>query len=331
MLKKITLLLSFCVLISISTDAQYLLFRIPGNYTPLSNPTSLNGSSPWDDEVYEIPLGFTFNMGLYSADTVQLFSTGLFFGDSLGGRGPIFFPYSADLIDRGYDLSQFDGGNNSLSQISYEQTGVIGNRILKIQFSNAGFYLDIDDDSVSTDFVNYQMWVHEAGSILEMHMGPNSITQPLISYDGALGTAFLFTPDYDFTFDSLMSNAYFLYGNPNSPLVQVTNSFDSLYRFNFTIPNGSVYTVQPSGLGLEDLETNSNSFKLYPNPADKFFNWEIKQLKPEINLELVNLLGELVKSVQPLGESFQLNIEDLPSGIYFVRYGKEVKKLIVNN
>ncbi len=69
-------------------------------------------------------------------------------------------------------------------------------------------------------------------------------------------------------------------------------------------------------LGIEDLQL-SESFKFYPNPTNNVLNVSAKNNIEQ--LQLVNMLGQTVKTVTPNSTTYQLNIADLSSGIYFIK------------
>ena len=76
---------------------------------------------------------------------------------------------------------------------------------------------------------------------------------------------------------------------------------------------------------LQSVENNSIQFDVYPNPASNYISIQLTdQFSREIQLSLINQLGEkiLEKDFTTTGgqaQSLQLNIESIPSGIYFIR------------
>jgi len=76
--------------------------------------------------------------------------------------------------------------------------------------------------------------------------------------------------------------------------------------------------------------------RVYPNPAVNFVNVDLSQNELTGTLSIVSASGQLVRSVQSSeGEtSIQLDVQDLPKGVYLVRWVQSdeqvvVKKLIV--
>ena len=84
-------------------------------------------------------------------------------------------------------------------------------------------------------------------------------------------------------------------------------------------------------LGLFDLE--DSRIKLYPNPAKNRLYLEANNTFSELNIEVVNVMGEVV--LAPIlrnvstGEIIEFNIEDLSSGIYYLKVSSNQEFLII--
>jgi hypothetical protein len=110
-------------------------------------------------------------------------------------------------------------------------------------------------------------------------------------------------------------------------------------KFSFTAPNngqyitvvvngGSLYDtwVQldnfkfESATGLSERDVSKKPFSVYPNPAiDKI---EIESFQYS-RIEILNLYGELKKTIVADGMKSNIDISDLSSGIYFVKVRSE--------
>lgn len=82
------------------------------------------------------------------------------------------------------------------------------------------------------------------------------------------------------------------------------------------------------GLGIDDLNTNTSNFILYPNPSDNYF---IINSKSDIqNVNVYDIFGKLVKSFKPQA-AYEIN--ELSKGIYLVNIktseGSAIQKLII--
>ena len=133
-------LLFLCFLFAQSIHAQDFPYDFSveqGVYTPLQNAISANNGMVWDDPSIEAPLGFDFQFFGQTASTLYWYGGTAFNVFGLpANTTPLIIAYGSDLIDRGYDVGI------SQSPISYKTEGSPGNRIFKMEWSNAGFYDD---------------------------------------------------------------------------------------------------------------------------------------------------------------------------------------------
>jgi len=97
----------------------------------------------------------------------------------------------------------------------------------------------------------------------------------------------------------------------------ITFVFDTIYS-----PNSlCLYT------SLDEI-TSEIELNIYPNPAETYITIQAKRIT---DIEIINTLGELSifrKINSNFQNEIQLDISSLPSGIYFVRMGNEVRKFI---
>jgi hypothetical protein len=89
-------------------------------------------------------------------------------------------------------------------------------------------------------------------------------------------------------------------------------------------------------VGIGNPESYGSGFSIYPNPGNGLFNIQLSSEKPDvIQMKLSNVLGEIIlcKPVQMSNtKNYQLNLEDLPDGIYFLVIegdGQSVTKKLV--
>ena len=80
-----------------------------------------------------------------------------------------------------------------------------------------------------------------------------------------------------------------------------------------------------SGQGI--TETESGELILYPNPASEMVT--ITGISNEVNILVINAMGKVVRRLDNVGDTVTFSIRDLPKGIYFVRMGNAVRKLVV--
>ena len=70
--------------------------------------------------------------------------------------------------------------------------------------------------------------------------------------------------------------------------------------------------------GVSENYNSNNSISIFPNPASDKLNIQFTSDEKEFaKAKIVNSVGQVVKEVE-LNNNTQINIEDLPSGIYFL-------------
>ena len=145
------------VIFSTSLSAQYYTFDASTDlYENLDKSKSLNDSMTWQNTHYDIPIGFDFS--LYDKTIKKIILNGFGWGGSLTsstkGIYTLLIAYGSDLLDRGYNMISDTITPESKSNISYQLDSINNRKILKIQWENAGFYHELADDSISSDYIN---------------------------------------------------------------------------------------------------------------------------------------------------------------------------------
>ncbi len=305
----------------LNIHAQTYEFNVSnGSYTELTESISLNNGMTWDDLHYTIPIGFDFQ---YFDTTVnQIFLDERFLNAILIFNKteitPLLSPYGASIIDRGYDFN-VGVSSGSLSNVSYKLEGTIGNRIFKIEWKNVGFYFDISDNGTSTDFTNFQLWLYEGSNNIEMHYGPNLITQPELVFEDSPGTMITLFPSYNVVSGTLVRNGYMLGGDPSSPQFQLITDAFFLTELSGIIPNGTIYRFSYTTTGIADSGDKFDGIAVYPNPALDYvnilFNKESRIIE---DLRILDLYGRIVKSID-VPDIF-IDLSDLSTGIYTIQF-----------
>lgn len=327
-MKKITTLCFLLAFSVISAQIEYDLTVLNEAYVNLEDSTPLSNGEVWDDPGYVVPLGFDFQIGSLTVDTVFISD------DGLGGLvatnptidGPevgLFAPILQDIIDRG------DGSSTSLSPVSFRIDGSVGNRILKLEWNNTGFF----DNSDLQDFVNFQLWLYESGNVIEYRYGPSMINSPNESFEGLSGLQIALIPllPNDDVEGNLEQEAYILSGDPLNPdliVLSTSDDFDNAESIAITgaVPEGTVYRFSSEQLSLEDesiIEVN-----VYPNPTTDFF--KIESALASYSVHIYNAAGQQISEVfAPMG---LYDVSNLSKGVYFVKVfsdtGVTTKRLI---
>ena len=281
-------------------------------YNSLAGSTSLNNATVWDNPAFTFPIGFNFK--LYNT----VFNNGYINPNGDGGivtavpnatnTMPTLIPFSTDILDRGF-LS-----GTSLSNISYKLDGSSGNRILKIEWNNVGFFGDLNVNGTSTDFANFQVWLYETTNVVEFRFGPSNITNPSVSFEGDTGPGVALFPLVNFNTGEITSGII-LSGNPSAPIVNNTNvplSLDAIPS------NGITYRFSPTPLSINEFE-KKGSIALYPNPAEDYLYVENKNINVIIeDITILDTTGKVVKRKTFSYEKIETN--DLNSGLYFIEF-----------
>ncbi len=324
-MKKL-IFLCFCLFLSTTYSiAQGYTFSVSQSiYSNLSQSTSVSNGATWDDPSYILPIGFTFNVynhALTEFSTDQGFGALLTAPDVFTSPSSILVAYGSDIIDRGYNFTNGPEPTGALSNISYLTEGPPGNQICKIEWKNVGFYSEFEDDGVSTDFTNFQLWLYESTGNIEIHFGPNSVTDPNLCYDDETGPFIGIYAAYNFNTLNNLSSALELTGPANSPTAQASNE-PYLTFTDGTVSNGKVYHFTRTLVGLEDQLLTENDFSLWPNPTkDEVWVSLSNKTGDQARLVLTNQLGQILETKEiPSSQKNerQFDLSKLDAGLYFV-------------
>ncbi|HVA98654.1 MAG TPA: T9SS type A sorting domain-containing protein [Bacteroidia bacterium] len=120
------------------------------------------------------------------------------------------------------------------------------------------------------------------------------------------------------------------------PLLSITTTN---VQFNFGSPvNSKTVGYRQGTTGIDNLNNSISFINVYPNPANENIqiHYSLKQSE-NVTFELVDVLGRVVK--KPLSETqttgsykFNLDVKNLPNGLYFLKSNTGVsQKIIVNH
>lgn len=88
---------------------------------------------------------------------------------------------------------------------------------------------------------------------------------------------------------------------------------------NDSFPNTTAPPNQQDLVSIDELASAKTlGFQFYPNPTEKWIHIDSKQLVQGA-IELISMEGRLLYSEEINGLSVDLNLEDLPVGMYFIR------------
>lgn len=283
-------------------------------YVPLTNGISLNDTNIWDDESYAIPLGFTFKLGNKTIDTVYLHGMSLLSSDTALEimDGLVFI--DADLEDRGaIDTSQ------SKSPIRYEITGTKGNQICKIEMANAGLHDERDIYNTMDDYINIQLWIYEAGGIVEMHYGPSQITYAADYFLSQTGPIVGYADYFDPNEQSGM--VYLVSGDYDSPILD-SFSFTTMGFTLYSYPDdGTVYTFTPkkkSGLGISKSDLLQN-IQVYPTAVHNNLHVNLDE-HTGAAYRIISATGQITNVYGSMNQRHSIiDVSNLSSGMYILQ------------
>jgi hypothetical protein len=306
-MKKITFL--FVFVFGFSVQAQnYNFIKLNEPYTELVNAISLNEGEIWDDPFYELTLPFNFTVNNVVFNTLNINDSYIVFGDE-NETSHIISPSGIDLIDRG------NGGETSLSPLSYKIDGTTGNRIAKIEFKNCGSYEDFE----LTMSVNFQIWLYENTNIIELRYGENTITSAAIFYNedsGGLITVF----ELDNDTQEPLAGGLYLEGPASNPIIG-----SELTAIDGTPENTTVFRFTP--ITLSNVDFNFNQFVMFPNPANDVLH--IQTQETNINYNIQDLTGKIIQSGNLKSLQNKIDISGLQVGLYFVDLDKHTTQKFI--
>jgi hypothetical protein len=105
--------------------------------------------------------------------------------------------------------------------------------------------------------------------------------------------------------------------NPKLTCIQVDDASWSKANWNYNVDTIASFSESCSGTGINTID-QSKSTQFYPNPTTGIIN-----LSVNANIVLTDLLGKLLLEQK---NTNQLDISALPSGMYFLRVGDNLKQ-----
>ncbi len=120
--------------------------------------------------------------------------------------------------------------------------------------------------------------------------------------------------------DAATMDSVVLDGETNQNYTNEFPDFANRYYWVITDNGGCIqktYYNRPTGVAdVNDIEVG---MKLYPNPASSYVNVEVSEtVKGNIVMDVYNLMGQKIQSVNAVNNKAQIQIADLPAGAYLV-------------
>ncbi|MCI4668102.1 MAG: T9SS type A sorting domain-containing protein [Bacteroidia bacterium] len=301
---------------------SYSFNFVQKSYSPLSSAKDLSNGLAWDHAELAIPVGF--NLRFFDDVTDSLYLGSFMEKKALGlkgnkaSKGPLMVVFGGELMDRamveGSNASQIDG----LSPIMVKTIGQAGNRITIVEFRNVGFKSDIEDDLVSSDFVNFQLMILEKTSNIEFLMGPSEIKDPSKYFDGKTGPSLGLIPEFNFAKDQIETQGVWFGGFSAIPSVEVA---DSLINFRDIPANGTGFQFIRQDFSTSNEEEVRNPISVYPNPASDFIKLDLQSSRPA-TVTLFDIQGRTLKQ-ESLYSSQKMDISNFRAGTYLLKVETE--------
>jgi hypothetical protein len=308
-------LLAISIIISTGVMAQfaYTFSQSTTTYVPVTGGTNAF-NYVWDDDEHLVPIGFNFNYFGKTYTNLVLHSNGLLifdvdinltplsdtirtiavFGDyGMSGQG-------ADLMDRGDNIGE------PQSPVVYNTLGTAPNRVLVIEWQNAGFY----PDNNLTSYVNVQARLYESTHHIDIVVGTNSI-DPNHYQPGSSGPIIGVSAWNVIT--TAMIGGLYLSGSATS-----AQPMPTYVELNSTPPSGTLYSFVPSSTNVDEI--SSSNMHVYPNPvADHLY----LHIPSEADLKMIHITdinGRLHISYAKDSHNGNLKIDvsSLPGGVYVI-------------
>lgn len=327
----VTLALMTAAIFKASAQDYTVTTRLSQTYTPLANPNLVTNS--WDQNLFTAQdFGITYN---WYHKTFKFD----------GNNGLLIFGAGAVAAGNDTDSTDFDmdgffvalKARDNTSALNYQVDGSAPNRIIKLEWKNAGI-----DGGDTADFVNFQIWLYEANGTMEAHYGPSFIKNPKDFNSGNGGTNFTGPPVGMFIGSTKAKDqgkilkSVYLSGNPDNPTM-VKNGFPALKGMP---KNGTVYTfTDQTAAGLNETAVSTAAFKIYPNPARSFVNIEYGNPSQSAELTILDMAGKLIRTIpvssRPASQLLHISTAGMNPGIYIVKIQSgdrtSVEKLVVEN
>ena len=282
----------------------------------------------WDDPGYSVPLNYQFTFFddiITDLESVEDYTGGGIMSARLEGDiASVFGVYGPDIIDRGFHTGV------SASAIYFAYSGEPGQRVYIQEWLNVGFANGDTLNGMYTDYVNFQLQLHEATREIIYHFGSSSITNPTADYEGNAGPSLGILKEVDITGLGVPEETFLLSGNPSNPTV--VTEFLPVF-LNGTIPENTVYRFTQPGTAVKEHFNQKQESVFYPNPSSgEVFIKQGFEDKVTFPLQMFGPDGMLVKEIKEQG---LLDVYDLPTGIYEIRFrtseGWNTERMVVIN
>lgn len=300
--------------------AQYTFTETSGTFVPLTASadtiTDPDILPTWDDDWIRIGLPFPVNMYGVWYDSAGVETNGelVLFNDWTGVDDPWYDVNDTVPCIMGFGeffslnaTGDLKSKGQNQSPILMDVTGAPGTQIMILEWRNAGFYEDTS--TMVTNFVNFQIWIHEISGNIEFHYGTSYVD--LYSYGGATGpTIGMATTDLTANVWELFDGLY-IFGTNTTETAVIPFS-----QMNGEPTDSTIYFfTNLATVGINHIE--KSNFMLYPNPATDVCN--LKMENPENTIVVMDVTGRVVMETTTINTTFYaLDVSAFTPGLYFI-------------
>ncbi len=105
-------------------------------------------------------------------------------------------------------------------------------------------------------------------------------------------------------------------------------SFTSSDVTNFCLPNTRSKSFASTSKNVYDIVSGLSTVNIYPNPANTFINVDVINGHRVGTIRIYNTVGTLVKTLEINGSEKEIDISELPTGLYIISIEDEKEPLI---
>jgi len=279
-------------------------------YVELEGGTSFTGASSWDDPEGNVPLGFDFTLFGETFSSLEFAGVGGQLMSSFGNPVQVLLPYGSDIINA--------STTELVSPITYLTEGEPGSRIFKMQWSNVGFYYELEANNSFNNITNFQLWLYEGSNIVEYRFGLNTIKEGTLVHD--FGRPLVAIVRNANLFDLSWESLWTLAGDPTNPTLVSHPSGDFEFSQNelltFEPPVGTVYQFNAPEVVESTSELDEkNKATLWPSIATN--NIQISNVNGAY--QIYNGVGQLIHSNKTQNAIETINVSNWATGHFIVR------------
>ncbi|WP_430613818.1 T9SS type A sorting domain-containing protein [Flavobacterium sp. JP2137] len=286
-------------------------------YTPLTQPEILVFDN-WlaeeiDEEDLKMPLPFDFY--LFDQKIQELYFSGSSIMTRFVKDGRTYFSgvyATPELVD----MASLDPTAAVQTQIGWQSEGTVGNRIFKIQVSNARSYYELETLESLDMAVSFQIWFHETSNAVSIHYGPNSITDFSVFSEQSVLVAGMLEASFEINEQDLPINVVqktsLLTGNSSFPILKTDQM---AYMLDYP-KSGLVYQFTPITLSVENPESASVAFSIYPNPTT-----DVLHIVGDLNTSKTYTIFDLTGKKLQHGslDHKTIDVSSIANGIYLLK------------